>query len=457
MVSVGDKLIVQGKGILFAGSRGPVFHNSGVPNEHGSDSEDEERADTARTPSSDRRTDNGSTTNRSYKGFDLRTAFEEHLLNSPPPCMLESEFGQRVAREHRLRDLSYVRDEYRSRDKRDEQRLRHKREELQRSRGDTPTPPAVDDGFDEDDGEPEVKKRADTSCDQSYASGTSDIPEVLTTQSGDVSDVSQGPTRVGAADSAHRTVEPFSSSPVLDGLTVAIPIKDGGDPRRDRYLSTTSISTSCTSGIGTCSSVEDHDHSDFELNHTELATHHEEMTSLPPHGHLATHQEEMTSLPPQTESNTSEKYELEKPGNMLADTENATAVVTTSKRSTSTRSSKAKAKPLERGLDGYDCDCKPDSGSFNFLKALGYAVSDDDDGDGNDCKAEPEGMDCDAPLARASRRMRSRADDDVTMDDDDDADDSTPTRVKMRNVLREYVSELPLPTAMRHYLLFYRM
>ena len=342
---------------------------------------------------------------------------------------------------------------------------------------DDETPPSqYDEGF--DDGEPEIKKRSE-SGDMS-PSGLSDIPEVRMA-SDDVSE------ETAKCSSSSDTDQVTSSTP-RTGLTVAIPIDDS-DQKRDRYLSMTSISTSYTSGIGTCSSVEDHDPSDFEFNHTELSTHPEEMTSSqsdavasPTHANCSVQR----SVSPAVAAAHADEQ-------LLAAGESAT--IGKNNNNTETSSSAAgrhamaangaagdchvasQPEPRDDGVEQIDVD----SDSYKTLDSDDYSLARDMLAcyAGNSSRSADESrddfMDCDdtCPRRRCNGGMQSSCDSDPLMprspddDDDDDDDDDLVTaaaqdddsssRVKMREVLKEYVDTLPLPTALRHFLLFYRV
>ena len=264
------------------------------------------------------------------------------------------------------------------------------------------------------------------------STAVANVPEV----SANSDDVSSGASTTSMQSTTSKQ-DPAISEQQLASTSVAqpIPISDA-DKRRDRCVSGASFSTSCTSGLGTCSSVEDRDVSDFDMTHAELSTHKEEEETAS--GGLGGSGVKPCDC-------LSEDYSSNDDGNDEAETERVGCVTKKARRSPPTNNKKRLGSRISSSLlqsdndESSSCDASNDAGVDALCDGVytGRESSSTDSGEENTKTAGKSG--CDVTAAEDVDREAVRA-----------------CQKRMREVLHEYVRELPVPMALQHFLLFYR-
>ena len=208
--------------------------------------------------------------------------------------------------------------------------------------------------------------------------------------------------------------------PVTSSMARAIPIATTGETGsgRDRYISGTSISTSYTSGIGTCSSVEDHDHSDLDFNNhgsCELETHKEEEDSM---NRFATNGKSMAT------DSAFEKLPTDNEDDDLG------SPIIKRRSGRKQRTKELLFGDTDKARNATDKDtCE----STNDISEEMPLTCDSAANKGEEERDATESMDCDV----------------------NDVSNEEPT-ITMREVLIDSVRQLPVPPALQQFLLFYR-
>ena len=218
----------------------------------------------------------------------------------------------------------------------------------------------------------------------------------------------------------------------------AIPISQSNS-ERCRYSSTTSISTSFTSGIGTCSSIEES--ADLDGITPELGTHVEEVDTKDDFSF----QEDLSPSPPETNNGARDKSAAGLEENAIK------AYVATIKKQDYTRD------------DSSDCyvDCSQRSNGVTSSHAMTETVSKTPPkiAIGNESMVATSGE-------NESHKKGSDSDGDVNDIDMERSEAKEEPKKQLsvteqvstfRQCLREKVEKLPIPLALKQYILFYRM